>query len=169
MKLNLIPTILFLGAVALAQDIHFNYDRSANFSAYKTYQWVESRTGAVSDQLLDQNIKRAVDAQFALKGMQRVESGGDVTVTYQAAIDREKQFDAFGTGPRFYGSGRVSTTTIEVGKLVVDVSDPARNQIVWRGFASKTLDISKDPEKNYEKLQKAMAKLFKNYPPASGK
>jgi hypothetical protein len=45
--------------------------------------------------------------------------------------------------------------------------EPAKKQLVWRGGAEKTLDIKKDPDKNYQNLQKAMAKLFKNYPPGS--
>jgi hypothetical protein len=37
------------------------------------------------------------------------------------------------------------------------------------GVASKTLNIHKDPAKNYRNLEKAMAKLFNNYPPNTGK
>jgi hypothetical protein len=42
---------------------------------------------------------------------------------------------------------------------------------VWRGSASKTLNIQRDPDKNYRNLEKAVAKLFKNssFPPGSGK
>jgi hypothetical protein len=40
---------------------------------------------------------------------------------------------------------------------------------VWRGSASKALNISNDPNKNYKQLEKAMAKLFRNYPPGEGK
>jgi hypothetical protein len=43
---------------------------------------------------------------------------------------------------------------------------------VWyqpRALASKTLDMSKDPDKNYRTLENAMAKLFKNYPPVLAK
>jgi Domain of unknown function (DUF4136) len=47
--------------------------------------------------------------------------------------------------------------------------DPARTQLIWRGDASKTVDLKKDPNKNYQTLQKAMAKLFKNYPPQPNK
>jgi len=63
----------------------------------------------------------------------------------------------------------VTTSTIEIGKLVVDIFDPARKQLIWRSRAEKTLDITEDPDKNYRSLEKAMAKLFKNYPPGSGK
>ena len=169
MKLIAITGLLCLAALATAQEVTFDYDRSANFGAYKTYQWVDSANGGAPNQLMDQHIRQAIDTQLVSKGLQRVESGGDLQITYQAAIDQEKQFDGFGTGPRWYGSARVTSSTIEIGKLVVDLIDPAKNQLVWRGAAEKTLDIKKDPEKNYKNLEKAMAKLFKNYPPASGK
>jgi hypothetical protein len=169
MKYFVMTGLLCLGTLAPAQDVRFDYDRSANFSGYKTYQWVDLKSGSATNQLMDQNIKRAIDSELAGKGLQRVESGGDLQVRYQAAIDQEKQFDGWGAGPRFWGSTRVTSSTIEIGKLVVDMFDPAKNQLVWRGFAEKTLDIKKDPDKNYQSLQKAMAKLFKNYPPGSGK
>ncbi len=168
MKLISIMGFLCLGVLALAQDVRFDYDRSANFGAYKTYQWVGDAERSTT-QLMDQNIKRAVDTQLAGKGLQRVESGGDLQIAYQAAVDHEKQFDGWGSGPRWRGTARVTSSTIDVGKLVVDLYDPARNQLVWRGMAEKTLNIKKDPEKNYQNLEKAMAKLFKNYPPGIGK
>jgi len=42
-------------------------------------------------------------------------------------------------------------------------------QLTWRGDASKTVNLKKDPNKNYGNLQKAMVKLFKNHPPHPGK
>lgn len=62
-----------------------------------------------------------------------------------------------------------TTSTVENGTLTVGLFDPAKKQLVWRGSSSKTLDIKKDPDKNYRTLNKAMAKLFKNYPPGVGK
>ena len=164
MKSMVITGLLCLNAAAWAEDIQFNYDPSANFGVYKTYEWVDLSGGPSVNQLLDQNIKRAVDGQLAMKGLHRVESGGDLQVAYQVALDREKEFDSWGSGPRWWGNMRITSSTIDIGKLVINFYDPARKQLVWRGAASKTLDIKKDPDKNYQNLQKAMAKLFKNYP-----
>jgi hypothetical protein len=168
MKLATFAGLLCLGVAAFAQDVHFNYDRSANFSAYATYQWADGKGGA-PNQLMDQNIKRAVDQQLAGKGLRRVESGADLQVVYQVALDHEKQFTGFGMGPRWNAMGQVNSTTIDIGKIVIDLYDPAKSQLVWRGDAAKALDTKKDPDKNYKDLEKAMAKLFKNYPPAPGK
>jgi len=177
MKYLILTAILCLGAPAFAQEVQFDYDRSANFSGYKTYQWVDYRPVQVGDQLLDRDIKRAIDEQLAGKGLQRVESGGDLLVGYQAGISQEKEYDSFGSGWGGpwggpwgnWGDTRITSSTIDIGKLVIGLFDPASKQLVWRGSASKTLNLSKDPDKNYRTLEKAMAKLFKNYPPGASK
>jgi hypothetical protein len=171
MQNRIMLSLVCLGLAAFAQEVQYDYNRSANFGAYKTYQWIDYRPVQPGDQLLDQDIKRAVDAPLASRGLRRVESGGDLCVGYQAAISQENQFDSVGWGgPGWFGrwgDTRVTTSTIDVGKLVIGLFDPENKQLVWRGSASKTLNISKDPDKNYDKLQKAMAKLFKNFPPES--
>ena len=174
MKLLTVTSLVFAGMAAFAQDVQFDYDRSANFAAYKTYEWADYRTIEVGDQLLDQDIKRAVDQQLAGKGLRRVESGGDLLVGYQTAVSHEKQYDAFGSGLGPFGWGgwgdtRVTSSTIDKGKLDIGLFDPTVKRLVWRGSASKTLSINKDPDKNYRNLEKAMAKLFRNYPPGAGK
>src|SRR5689334_15812305 len=169
MKVFALTGFLCLSTLAMAQNITFDYARSANFSSYKTYQWVDTSADGATDQLVDQNIKRAIDAQLALKSMQRVETGGDLQVNYQVALNKEKQFDGWGSGPRVWGNTRVTTSTIEIGKLMVTMFDPAKAQLVWRGTAEQTIDMKKDPDKNFKTLEKTMAKLFKNYPPAAGK
>ena len=58
-----------------------------------------------------------------------------------------------------------TTSTLYIGTLVLDMYDPAKKQLVWRGTASKTLDANAKPEKRQKNLQKATAKLLKNYPP----
>jgi hypothetical protein len=165
-----------LAAAGFAQDVQFDYNRSADFGSYRTYQWVDFKPVDVGNQILDQDIKRAVDAQLAGKGLQRVESGGDLLVGYETAISQKRHFDVTGWAPGRWAApagswvgAHVTSSNIDVGKLVVGLFDPATKQLVWRGSASKTLDIKKDPDKNYRTLEKAMAKLFKHYPPAAGK
>ncbi len=70
-----------------------------------------------------------------------------------------------GGGPWRTGSVQGQTSTIPVGIVLVDLYDRGRKQLIWRGDVSKTLDLKKDPDKNYKTLQKAMAKLFRNYAP----
>ena len=166
MKYITLAALMCLGGAAFAQDVHFDYDRSADFGQYKTYRWVDYRSVEVGDELLDRDIKRAVDEQLAGKGLRLVESGGDLVVGYQASISQEKQLDSSGMGwgtvPWWgawggsWGNTRVTSSTIDIGKLTVGLFDPATKQLVWRGAASKTLEIKRDPDKNYRNLEKAI-------------
>jgi hypothetical protein len=173
-RLTPLLAVLLMVMGAYAQDVHYNYDRGANFSNYKTYQWVDIPGGAVPDQLVDRDIKRAVDEQLAQKGLTKVDKDADLYVGYQALINLEKgvNLSAWGTrgGPGGWGgfdNGSVTgqTSTIPVGLLFVSLYDAGKKQLIWRGDADKTIDLQKDPNKNYKNLQKAVAKLFKNYPP----
>jgi hypothetical protein len=70
---------------------------------------------------------------------------------------------------RLRKSRAMSASVLPVGILLIDLYDPAKKQMIWRGDASKTIDLNKNPDKNYKNMQKAMAKLFKNYPPRPDK
>jgi hypothetical protein len=63
----------------------------------------------------------------------------------------------------------VTSSTINVGSLNLDMYDVALRKQVWRGEATKTIDPPKDPAKLQKNINKAMAKLLKNYPPRPGK
>lgn len=170
-RLILLPTFLFAAVCAYGQDVHYNYDRAIEFATYKTYRWVDIPDGAVPDQLIDRDIKRAIDEQLAQKGLTKVEKDADLYVGYRAGIVLEKSISLHRSGgPHFGGpwdfdTAHGQTSTVPVGLLLVDIYDPGRKQLVWRGSAAKTIDLKKDPDKNFKNLQKAMAKLFKNYPP----
>ena len=130
-RLTFLPALLFMVVCAYGRDAYYSYDRSANFASYKTYQWVDIPGGAVADQLIDRDIKRAVDEQLGQKGLTRVENRADLYVGYQAVIHEEKSVNLWGTRDGFggwgvwggWGSGTVQgqTSTIPVGTLLVDV------------------------------------------------
>jgi Domain of unknown function (DUF4136) len=69
---------------------------------------------------------------------------------------------------RGFGGDGMATTTVEntpVGTLVVDIFDGSTKKLIWRGVDSKSL--SGDPEKNIDKLSKAVEDMFKKFPPPS--
>ena len=71
-----------------------------------------------------------------------------------------------------WGGMQTTTTTsstINIGTLDLDFYDVSTKKQVWRGEASKTLGSGKDPQKVEKNINKAMAKLFKKYPPPPGK
>lgn len=164
----LIVTLLMLTAGTLAaQDVRYNFMPGTDFSKYHTYKWVSIEGGAHPNQIVDAEIKQSVDSQLASKGLTKTDSDkADLYVGYQIAVDQEKQWNAWGTGRGLGGGmGSATSSTISVGMLVLDMYDPGTKQLVWTGNATKTIDPSSNQEKNQKNLDKAMAKLLKNYPP----
>lgn len=163
--------VLGCGA-ARAQDVKTNYMPGTDFSKYHTYKWIPEGNRH-PDEIVDQEIKQAIDQALASKGLTKTDAGNaDMYVGYQASVNHEKQWNGYGEGGgwRFgRGMGTATSSTIPVGTLVLDMYDPAGKLLIWRGEATKTLNPSNDPEKNQERLNKAMNKLLKNFPPKAKK
>jgi hypothetical protein len=173
-------TLLTLGS-AVAQDVRYNFDKKTDFSKFKTYKWVDIKDAQKFNSLVDQQVRQAIDAQLATKGLTKTDGDNpDVLVGYQGAVGQEKEFSSYnsswGYGPGWYGGGWYGgaggsswstgqTSTIYIGQIAVDMYDPANKDLVWRGIASKTIDQKAKPDKQEKNLNKAMAKLFKKYPP----
>jgi len=154
--------------LAIGQDVHHNAMPGVDFSKYHTYKWVNIEGGTHPNQIVDAEIKQSIDSQLTSKGLTKSDSDkADLYVGYQIAVDQEKQWNAYGMGGgvRFGGMGTASSSTINVGTLVLDMYDPTSKQLVWTGQATKTIDPSSNQEKNQKSLNKAMQKLLKDYPP----
>jgi hypothetical protein len=176
--IRIILPIVLVAIVGFAQDVRYNFAADQDFSTFKTYKWVQFKGADQLNQLADQQLKTAVDAELAKKGLTRTEDeNADLYVGYQVALSEEKQFTSYDTGwgygPGWHGGwygggGGISTTTsstIPVGQLGLDMYASGEKKLVWRGTASKTLDPKAKPEKRQKNLQKGVAKLLKNYPP----
>jgi hypothetical protein len=140
--------------------------------------------GGHPDQILDTQVKQAIDSQMALKGFTKVADGGkaDLLLGYQLAIDPEHQINGFGDswgggamggwgGP--WGGGmssfQATTSTFYNGTFVVGMYDPAVKKLIWIGAAQHAVEPSKKQEKNLQRLDKGARKLLKDFPPGRGK
>jgi hypothetical protein len=170
--------IPLLAISASAQDVRYNFAGDADFSKYKSFKWVQIKGADQIDQIADGQIKSAVNEELAKKGLSRTEAEtADLFVGYQVSLGQEKEVTTFdngwGYGPGWgrgygYGGGGFSTSTtstITIGQVDLDIYDAAAKKLVWRGTASKTLDMKAKPEKRQKNLRKGVEKLLKNYPP----
>ena len=163
----LLALVLLTAGTLAAQDVKYNFMPGTDFSKYHTYKWVAIEGASHPNQIMDAEIKQAVDTQLASKGLTKTDSEkADLYVGYQIAVDQERQWNTWGTGRGFGGGmGSATSSTISIGTLVLDMYDPTSKQLVWTGNATKTIDPSSNQEKNTKNLNKAMEKLLKNYPP----
>jgi hypothetical protein len=164
--------LALLGAITFADNVTYDFDRSADFSRFRTFAWV--RGNDAPDELSHRRIVRAVDAQLMSRGFARVEttSSADVLVAYHASFNRDLQISGFSSGwgaYRFGGdrSGSARVQEVVVGTLAVDIMDARTRNLVWRGMATKEVDVDADAGKRDKNINKALEKIFKHYPPAS--
>jgi hypothetical protein len=176
----MILPISLIAVCCMAQDVRYNFASGQDFSKYRTYKWVDIKGSDKLNSLAEQQLQAAVDAELIKKGLSKTDAEtADIFIAYQAAIGQEKQVNSYSTdwgyGPGWYGYGRyggmgggtttATTSTIHIGQLTLDMYDPGEKQLVWRGTASKTLDTKAKPDKQKKNLDKAVAKLLKNFPP----
>ncbi len=182
---------LVVSSVSYAQDVRTNYMPGTDFSKYHTYAWVDEVQGVPSlsghpDQILDTQVKQAIDSQMVAKGFTKASDGAnaDLLLGYQLMIDQEKQINGFGDswggwggwggfgpwgGGNSFGSFSASTSSNYIGTFVIGMYDPAVKKLVWIGGAQHAIEPSKKPEKNVERLNKGAQKLLKDFPPRRGK
>jgi Domain of unknown function (DUF4136) len=167
---------LLAPALLLAQKTSYDYDKSANFAAFKTYAHKDGTK--VGQPLIDDRIVAAIDTELAAKGLTKAEKP-DVFVVYHVAFDKQKDISTFssgyggGYGPYGWGwgggwAGGTTTTQVRdilIGTLVIDVADANKGQLAWRGMGVKEVDTQAKPEKRDKSITNAVKKIFKNYPP----
>jgi hypothetical protein len=164
-------------ALALAQKTSYDYDKSADFAAFKTYALQEGTK--VGQQLVDERIVAAIEAELAAKGLTKSESAPDLFVVYHVAFDKKQDISTYSSGyaggyGRYgwgYGGGFASgssTTQVRdilVGTLVIDIADAKKKQVAWRGMGVKEVDTQAKPEKRDKSINAAVKKILKDFPP----
>jgi Domain of unknown function (DUF4136) len=162
--------------LALAQKTSYDYDKTANFTGFKTYALKDGTK--VGQPLIDDRIVAALEAELAAKGLTKSDANPDLFVVYHVAFDKQKDISTYSSGHGGYGAygwgygggwaGGTTTTQVRdilVGTLVVDMADAKKGQVIWRGMGVKEVDTQAKPEKRDKSINSAMTKIFKNYPP----
>lgn len=161
--------LILVAASAAAQDVKTNSMPGVDFSKFHTYKWVKVPNAKYPNQIVDTQIMNSVDTQLTSKGLTKTTTDdADLFVTYQVSVQQSTQWNAYGMGGGYRWGGGMATaeqTTINTGTLVLDMYDPHTKQLVWSGRATKTLDPGNNQEKMQKNVDKAMAKLLKDFPP----
>ena len=147
----------------------------------RTYAWYQNPPAAAAEYEkgykagLDENIRRAVEAELAEKGWQKVEQNPDVLVAYDVSVsvplekDKPENFaPGFGysygymSGYRYnYGNaglpGYRNVDLFKEGTLIIDLVSPKTDQLVWRGWSEGAIS---NFNAGYNKVQQQVAEVL---------
>jgi hypothetical protein len=174
--------LLALSAVAAARDkITATWDKSLDFSKFKTYNWAPH--GAVSHPILAADVAGAIEDELNARGLKKVQTNPDLIIQVYGSVDSEETlysndplymgtggippFDPSMTGPAFVGWYGNTSVVVQKGQMVIDLIDAANKKLAWRSIAMESIS-SHDPDKLMKEVNNAITQMFKKYPQNSG-
>lgn len=188
-KLLILVIVLLAGAVgqrAQAQ-VSTDYDKSVNFSQYKTYAWCTpdievGRNPVYNSPLITSNIEATLSTELQKRGLTMNPEQPDLLVGFHTYTEKRTQTVAnppaplyypfgFRAGWRYfpYGYGNwpyqwntgFQQRQYTEGTLVVDFVDAKSKQLVWRGLIEGAID---NPTRIEREITRGVQKIMKEYP-----
>jgi hypothetical protein len=145
-RVCLIAVALLAGCATPPPQPQSMRDPTADFAAFRTFDWAPAPGVAGSDaplQLLDKNIRAAIAAEMKRKGYTESQDNPDLRISYETAkADKiESSPVRIGVGVGSWGGnvgGSVGVSSSSVrnfteGKLVIHAIEVAKNAEVWQG------------------------------------
>jgi hypothetical protein len=176
LQLLLLPCLFLAWVTGVqAQKIRVEYNKKQDFSGFKTYSWMKQSANSHPFMVMD--IVGEVDDQLQAKGLTKTTDNPDLLVNAYGALDGSLNvsydvnvyampgldgpwWDEGNPGAIGHGSDAV---LIDKGTLVIDVVERSAKKLRWRGVAQANLDPDQQ-EKSLEIIEKAIIKMFKQYP-----
>ncbi len=187
--------LLFVGLISLGAadsrlwaaktDITVEYDKKFSFAGLKTWTWHPEGKGKVLLALTADNdpkkvadrvdpvIIPALEREMGARGFTIAEANPDLYVHYyvlgtlQNSTQVQGQFlpsvPEWGLPP--FLASTTATRTYPVGTLIVDVTAPAQQKLVWRGSAARKIQIDRPDDERRKVLEEAIRELLKKFPP----
>lgn len=179
--------LFFAGAAVLSGcssvSVNRDYDSAFDFSTLKTYAWrhaVQPETGVprIDNDLNDQRIRRAVDAELKAKGFLPAADTASADFQVEYFMDFQQRIESTG-GTVSVGMGRStasragmvgwsSAPTVsdyEEVQLTIDIINPETGRMVWRGRGRRRVSGSARPEKLTGLTNDAVSRILKKFPP----
>lgn len=154
-------------------------DSSANWSAYRTFAFVDtSRIGpnpGTSYQSIMEQVKRAVTAEMTSRGYRQITKvnaadGPDLLINIGTVVNEKTQTrpTTIYEAPRYIGQRRyhwqsqdVPVGTYQEGTLSVHIVDARRENLLWDAAVSSILSQKGG---RVEQIQEAVGKVFSKFP-----
>jgi len=173
------PLLIFLLPFVpqlVAQKIKIEYEKTTDFSKFKTYAWVPGTP--VFDPQMDAYIQNRLVEVLRRSGMiEAAVNAADVLVTYHAALSTDLNVGT-ALDPTFAASGgtpiaghsiwettATGGTHVTKGSIAFEILDRVAKRPVWIGTAKHT--VSDVHHERWNDVEKALDKLLRHFPPKS--
>ncbi|MGX5173379.1 DUF4136 domain-containing protein [Aliikangiella sp. IMCC44653] len=181
----LVGVLSVLVGCASKPPVTYDYDVNYNFSQLKKYAWVKSEQ---AEKVLTLDQKRQINAIETIlnrKGFSKAATvqQADFLLKTHVVTDKKVDVDRFYSTwgyhpyiypntmhPGFIGWPRNSTTVVterKISTLVLDIVDPKKQQVIWRGSVASPLGIynNRTPEERMTIELNNASEMLSAFPP----
>ena len=182
MKMAVAGLVLLTGCSTLT--VQTDYDTGYDFSALKTYAWLEGKAPSndirINNSLIINRVVKAVNDRLQDKGYVLVDKDkADFYVTWFGGIENRIQQETINTWYGYLGYNtatwryrdfwpgysRTYTYEYQEGTLIIDITDSRSKQLIWRGTARDYIDKQDTPEQITAGINRAVAEILARFPP----
>lgn len=173
-RLTFLAIFLLFSFYGVAQDVKVEPNKTADFTRFKTFSFGESEIitpkdrRVVDEDVLNMWVRGAITNELTQKGLTKLDSAGDLTVSYivgTVALTESSYLGPMGVSPT--DRNQVWNRQYDQGNLVVDLHDRS-NILMWR--IAGTLNTSTpDAQRTIEDLVTIGYKKFSVDPPKTKK
>jgi hypothetical protein len=173
--------LIFSVFPAFAQSVKSDFDTTYDFSKWKTYDFAPDQTQKtfLQNSLNEKRIKTEVESQLNANGFLKAGTGKpDFLISWAIAGGPVTTMESQNLPPVVVPAGRrggpgaiVPRAAVPVPRrsfeatVMLDLLDPAANQLIWRGLATDAIDPAK-PEKL---IKKGVEKVIKQFMKDAGR
>ena len=156
--------VCLVATTAVAQQVSVNYNHQANFSQYHTYAWGSNNKNQIRNSILAQVAQQDINTAMQGKGLQMVQESQNPDLILVATGGEREQtsYSAWGMRGIGGGMGGISPEQNVEATMIVNLYEAKTQSLIWRGIAQDTLN--NNGNKNQEMVQKAIQKMFKQWP-----
>jgi len=187
---TLIMMALVIGTtVDAGTKVRVDYDQNASFEHLRQYSWAVQENDnkvdqALSGPLVIERIRQEIDIELASLGYEKVDpEQADILIDYHLSTEEKTKVTTFDNyyGSSYYGHGYghsygyadasyVATPIVreflEV-TLTLDIIEAQTGDVIWRGWAIKSLDQDPKPKKVRKLIRRSVHKILKKLPAGS--
>jgi hypothetical protein len=175
-------SVVLLAGCASGPVANADYDRTADFTSYKTFGFASplgtDRSGYQT--VLSQHLKTATQREMEARGMRLDAGAPQLLVNFSANLSDKLRVTStptmgVGVGRGYYGyragmysawpayADQTTVTQYKEGTLNIDVVDVARKQLVWEGVVTES--VTQQTLDNVQAaIDAAVAAAFAKYP-----
>ena len=171
-------SIVLMGSCRPALKVSSDYDRTVNFSGYKTFSLYYLATSKTVSELNEERLWNSVRAEMTKKGYVENDQQPDLVVNAVSILKDKKYisansaFNGIGGAYRPYGYWRgggtasahttFQTNDFKQGSLHIEIIDFRTNKIVWEGTGKA--EFEKRPADPDKAITSAVNKILASFP-----